>query len=115
MDYSAYTTAHVVNQVQLLLLASMAFTVLMRTGLYPPELPSVNIDADVIYRRLLPRLWRTGVDGLTRLRDATAPLHHRAGRLSSGVRPLRTASSPTDLMVLWVALLLALFLLISLL
>ncbi|TDE33960.1 Na(+)/H(+) antiporter subunit D [Actinomadura sp. 6K520] len=115
MDYSAYTTAHVVNQVQLLLLASMAFTVLMRTGLYPPELPSVNIDADVLYRRLLPRLWRTGVDGLTRLRDATAPLHHRAGRLSSGVRPLRTASSPTDLMVLWVALLLALFLLISLL
>ncbi|GAA0545612.1 Na(+)/H(+) antiporter subunit D [Actinomadura livida] len=116
MDYSAYTTSHVINQVQLLLLASMAFTVLMRTGLYPPELPSVNLDADVIYRRLLPRLWRTSVTGLTRLRDATAPLHARAGRLtSSSTRPLQTASWTTDVMVLWVALLLALFLLISLL
>ncbi|TDC63736.1 Na(+)/H(+) antiporter subunit D [Actinomadura sp. GC306] len=116
MDYTAYTTPHVINQVQLLLLASMAFTVLMRTGLYPPELPSVNLDADVVYRRLLPRLWRTGLNGVTRVRDAAAPLQQRAARLtSSGARPVQAASWPTDLMVLWVALLLALFLLISLL
>ena len=57
MDYEPFTTYHVVNQVQLLLLASMAFTVLIRTGLYPPELRSVNLDIDVVYRRALPSTW----------------------------------------------------------
>ncbi|XRQ09853.1 Na(+)/H(+) antiporter subunit D [Actinomadura welshii] len=121
MDYTAYTTPHVVNQVQLLLLASMAFTVLMRTGLYPPELPSVNIDADILYRRFLPRVWRTGVQTMTRLRDGLTPLQHRANRAASvASRPLQARGWlgvpwPTDVMVLWIALLLGLFLLISLL
>jgi multicomponent Na+:H+ antiporter subunit D len=122
MDYSAYTVPHVVNQVQLLVLASMAFTVLMRTGLYPAELPSVNVDADVVYRRWLPRLWRTGLQGTARVRaDVTKPLQQRADRaLSFAVRPLRARGLlgipwPTDIMVLWVALLLGVFLLVSLL
>ncbi|HEY8482356.1 MAG TPA: Na(+)/H(+) antiporter subunit D [Spirillospora sp.] len=121
MDYTAYTVPHVVNQLQLLLLASMAFTVLMRTGLYPPELPSVNLDADVLYRRVLPRVWRAGVRGATRVRDTAAPLRQDAGRLTSvAVRPLQArgwlgVSWSSDAMVLWVALLLGLFLLISLL
>ncbi|MFI0350140.1 Na(+)/H(+) antiporter subunit D [Actinomadura sp. 9N407] len=122
MDYSAYTVPHVVNQIQLLLLASMAFTVLMRTGLYPPELPSVNVDADVVYRRFLPRAWRTGVQGTTRVRDqVTKPLQRRADRvLALASRPLKARGWlgtpwPTDVMVLWVALLLGLFLLVSLL
>ncbi|TDC54028.1 Na(+)/H(+) antiporter subunit D [Actinomadura sp. KC345] len=122
MDYSAYTTPHVINQIQLLLLASLAFTVLMRTGLYPPELPSVNLDADVVYRRLLPRAWDAGLQGATRVRDGiTKPLQRRADRLSAAAsRPLRPRGWlgvpwPTDVMVLWVAVLLALFLLISLL
>jgi multicomponent Na+:H+ antiporter subunit D len=54
VDYQPYTTMHVITQLQLLMFSALAFTVLMRTGLYPPELRSVNLDFDWIYRRLLP-------------------------------------------------------------
>lgn len=54
VDYRAYTTEHVVTQTQLLLFSALAFTWLYRTGRYPPELPSVNLDFDWTYRRLLP-------------------------------------------------------------
>ena len=39
-------------QVQLLFLSALAFTLLMRTGIYPPELRSTNLDFDWFYRRL---------------------------------------------------------------
>jgi multicomponent Na+:H+ antiporter subunit D len=51
-DYRPYTLDHVVAQVQLLFLSALAFTLLMRTGIYPPELRSVNLDAEWFYRRL---------------------------------------------------------------
>ena len=52
VDYHPYSLDHVVTQLQLLLFSALAFTVLMRTGLYPPELKSVNLDFDWSYRRL---------------------------------------------------------------
>jgi multicomponent Na+:H+ antiporter subunit D len=70
MGYVPYTAAHVINQLQLLLLASLAFTLLIRTGLYPPELRSTNIDVDAVYRRALPTGWRM-------LSAATADVHQR--------------------------------------
>ncbi len=54
VDYEPYTASHVVGQYQLLLFAALAFWVLVRTGLYPRERPSVNLDSDWIYRKLLP-------------------------------------------------------------
>ncbi len=56
VDYHPYTSEHVVTQLQLLLFSALAFTWLMRTGLYPPELRSVNLDTDWAYRKALPRL-----------------------------------------------------------
>lgn len=53
--YHPYTMQHVVTQLQLLLFAALAFVVLMKTGLYPDEVPSTNLDTDWVYRRLLPR------------------------------------------------------------
>jgi multicomponent Na+:H+ antiporter subunit D len=41
---------------QLLFFSALAFTWLKLTGLYPPELPSVNIDVEWLYRRAAPRL-----------------------------------------------------------
>ena len=58
VEFMPYTAAHVISQSQLLLFAMLAFTFLMRTGLYPPELPSVNVDFDVVYRKGLPALTR---------------------------------------------------------
>lgn len=54
VDYTPYTTAHVITQLQLLLFALLAFVVLIRTGMYPAEMKSLNLDTDWIYRRLLP-------------------------------------------------------------
>jgi multicomponent Na+:H+ antiporter subunit D len=54
VDYHPYTAGHVITQFQLLLWATLAFCVLFRTHLYPREVPSVNLDFDWIYRRLLP-------------------------------------------------------------
>ncbi len=56
--FEPYTVSHVINQCQLLMFAMLAFVFLMRTGLYPPELPSVNIDFDIVYRKGLPALVR---------------------------------------------------------
>ncbi|MCH2572408.1 MAG: Na(+)/H(+) antiporter subunit D [Planctomycetes bacterium] len=54
--YEPYTAAHVINQLQLLLFAILAFAVLQQTGLYPSELPKINLDTDWFYRRALPNL-----------------------------------------------------------
>lgn len=54
VDYRPYTVSHVVNQLQLLLFSALAFTFLMRSGIYPPEMRSVNLDTDWLYRRLMP-------------------------------------------------------------
>ncbi|WP_328504370.1 Na(+)/H(+) antiporter subunit D [Streptomyces sp. NBC_00457] len=122
VDYLPYTTAHVVNQLQLLLLASMAFTLLVRTGLYPPELRSVNIDADVLYRRVLPHTWHALSRAVPQLRRTLGPpLRHRGGKLwSATTRPLRPEAKlatpwPTHLMVWWAVFLLGTVLLLTLL
>ena len=54
VDYEPYTASHVLSQSQLLFFSALAFTFLKLTGLYPPELPGINIDAEWTYRRLLP-------------------------------------------------------------
>ncbi|MCY4632203.1 MAG: Na(+)/H(+) antiporter subunit D, partial [bacterium] len=76
VDYQVYTPTHVITQSQLLFFSALAFATLMRTGLYPPELRSVNLDADWFYRRVGFRIW----DGL-----ATAFVAlHRAGYAVTG-------------------------------
>ena len=54
VNYEPYTAAHVLTQCQLLFFSALAFVWLNRKGLYPPELPSTNLDVDWSYRRLLP-------------------------------------------------------------
>ena len=56
VNFQPYTITHVVTQLQLLLFSALAFVWLMRSGLYPPELISTNLDFDWSYRYLLPRL-----------------------------------------------------------
>ena len=70
VDYQPYTTSHVVTQLQLLMFSALAFIFLQRTGLYPPELPSVNVDFDWTYRKLLPRMVRGFISIGAPMRDA---------------------------------------------
>ena len=70
VNYVPYTTSHVITQLQLLIWSALAFTFLKRTGLYPPELPSVNLDTDWVYRRVLPGTARLFVSVGAPIRDA---------------------------------------------
>jgi multicomponent Na+:H+ antiporter subunit D len=54
VDYEPYTAAHILTQCQLLFFSALAFVWLNLKGLYPPELPSTNLDVEWSYRRLLP-------------------------------------------------------------
>ena len=51
-DYIPYDSTHVIAQLQLLFFSAMAFVGLKLTGLYPPELRSVVLDAEWTYRKL---------------------------------------------------------------
>ena len=62
VEYVPYTGNHVLAQLQLLFFSALAFAWLKLSGLYPPEVRGVNIDAEWVYRRLVPRLIRRGTD-----------------------------------------------------
>jgi len=50
-SYQPFTVDHVLTQLQLLALATFAFILLKRIGLYPPEKPGVILDTDWVYRK----------------------------------------------------------------
>ncbi len=50
-EYHPYDATHVLTMLELLLFAGLAFVVLMKLGVYPPELPRTNLDTDWFYRR----------------------------------------------------------------
>ena len=50
-EFKPYTGDHVVFQMQLLMAAMLAFTLLKKVGLYPPERRAQILDFDWVYRR----------------------------------------------------------------
>jgi multicomponent Na+:H+ antiporter subunit D len=121
VDYHPYTTAHVITSLQLLLFAALAFVFLIKTGLYPAETPSTNLDFDWVYRRLLPR-WLRWFGQAIREIDLSARqtllgiikgvmnfvhLHH-------GVDGTFARTHPAGTMVFWAVAALALFLILYL-
>jgi len=119
VEYQAYTTTHVVTQLQLLMWAVLAFAVLMRTGLYPAEMRSTNLDFDWTYRRGLPRAlgglervggaaWASLVRGaVAMVRGTVAQIYELCGPTGLWGRTWSTGST-----VLWVAVLLAAYLVV---
>ncbi|MEQ3696097.1 MAG: Na(+)/H(+) antiporter subunit D [Pseudomonadales bacterium] len=55
-DYQPYDLTHVLTQLQLLFFSALAFVWLNLRNLYPPELPSTNLDTDWFYRKLAPNV-----------------------------------------------------------
>ncbi|NOZ76196.1 MAG: Na(+)/H(+) antiporter subunit D [Euryarchaeota archaeon] len=51
VDFVPYTAGHVLSQIQLLMFAALAFTLLILSGYYPPEVRAINLDADWFYRK----------------------------------------------------------------
>jgi len=120
VDYKPYTMAHVVGQMQLLCFALLAFAVLMRTGIHPPEIRAVNLDVDWIYRRLLPRLigviaevisqiWFVLTEGFKQNMQRTLAALYRLYGPDTGVAKVL----PTGSMVVWIAILLGLVLVVN--
>ena len=89
VDYAPYTWTHVITQSQLLFFSALAFATLMRTGLYPPELRSVNLDADWFYRRVGYRLWESAATAFVALHRAG---YSAAGRLAATALAVAPAS-----------------------
>ena len=119
VDYRPYTTGHVINQFQLLMFSALAFAVLMRYRIYPPELKSVNVDFDIAYRKWLPALYRAFLsftrDGWQAiLQDLYRGLNRFVAYMfrHHGPGGILARTWPTGSMALWVAILLAGFLLI---
>jgi multicomponent Na+:H+ antiporter subunit D len=120
VDYWPYDVTHVLAQMQLLFFSALAFVWLNKVGLYPPELHSVNIDAEWFYRRLLP----TAAGGVRRAMQRTfqslSRQSRRAMRALTGTKVHARLEEyhfanhwPTGSMVLWIAVLLSGYLLLD--
>lgn len=81
--YEPYTVGHVTDQYALLLFSALAFTLLMRAGLYPAEIRSTNVDFDWLYRKGGPALYRV-FDKSLNAANASASRFF-VGRLTKGV------------------------------
>src|SRR5690606_34708795 len=93
VEYQPYTATHVLTQCQLLFFSALAFVWLNLKGLYPPELPSTNLDVEWTYRRLLPAAARAVRHGAEVVWSRLAGAGGRAlGSAVSGAETLLTAS-----------------------
>jgi multicomponent Na+:H+ antiporter subunit D len=118
VEYWPYDTTHVLSQFQLLFFAALAFVWLNKLGIYPREMHAVNLDADWLYRKLIPDTVRSVYRYLKKtgnsiedtfdstLKDALKTMiSTRFGRFHLA------ASWPTGSMVFWIAIILGVFLL----
>lgn len=117
--HHVFSSDHIWFSLQLLLFAALAFVVMMKAGIYPPEIKSVNLDTDWIYRKALPAVWnlfvrpqmlllRKAWEGVLELRDTllkqVATIHGPKGSMGE--------PWPTGSTAMWAAVLLVLYLLI---
>jgi len=117
--YTPYDLSHVLAQLQLLAFSALAFTWLKLAHIYPPELKSVNLDAEWLYRRVLPDAIRQALQrlapidrGLRAQGQATLDATLRALARHHGSYGVLARSWPTGSMVIWVAAMLGLSLLL---
>ena len=117
VDYSAYDYTHILTQLQLLCFAIAAVAAFHLWRIYPAEIPSVNLDADWVYRRAAPGairfVGRAAGAADAALRGVVLGGVGRAMRGAfrwHGPRGALARSWPAGSMVLWVSILLTAFL-----
>jgi multicomponent Na+:H+ antiporter subunit D len=118
VDYEPYTSSHVLAQLQLLVFSALAFSWLMRNGIYPPELRAVNLDTDWLYRRLGTRVvaraeaaLRTLLAGCGRVATAAGDVIADAAERLHGSGGLLARTWPSGSMALGILIMLLGFLL----
>ena len=118
--YHPYTMSHVVGQLQLLCFALLAFVVLMRIGIHPPEVRAVNLDVDWVYRRLIPKIYSSIYTGMAKIFQLLENMVNTTSQRlvkelyklhgpETGVSRMRGVGA----MVIWVAILLGIVLVLS--
>ena len=117
VEYVPFTSAHVISQLQLLFFAVLAFVWLRLSDREPHELPSTNLDADWLYRRLgrgvtlaAGRLAANARAGVAGRAVASAGRTIEAARGYVGPPGVLARTWPTGTSVIWVAILLGVFL-----
>jgi multicomponent Na+:H+ antiporter subunit D len=120
MEYLPYTASHVLSQMQLLVFSALAFSWLMRNGIYPPELHSVNLDFDWTWRRLGLRIAQAVAAALAALLEGLRGAARSAAQAGADVLERLHGSEgvfartwSTGGMTMWVALLLAAYLVLD--
>ncbi len=120
--YQPYDITHVLTQLQLLFFSALAFVWLNLRHMYPPELPSTNLDADWFYRKLAPafiKRFASAVYGMyantEKLAIASIKQMIQNSYDSEEEKPKGYFARlwPTETMVVWVAVLLAVYLLLN--
>ncbi len=119
-DYWPYDATHVLAQLQLLIFAALAFVWMMVKDIHPPELPGVNLDAEWLYRKLLPAAVVRGLNVLSSMKEASTqaamvPIERirRSISQSSTAQYSLAESWSTGSMVLWIAIILSAYLLFN--
>ncbi|MBF0471350.1 MAG: Na(+)/H(+) antiporter subunit D [Gammaproteobacteria bacterium] len=120
VDYWPYDLTHVLTQLQLLFYSALAFVWLNKRGIYPPELRSTNIDADWLYRKVLPTGAHRGVLALHRTKmafietaNATIGAMRHSFMKTSMAKYHLSESWPTGSMVFWISITLVAYLLLD--
>ena len=75
VQYVPYTAFHVVGMLQLLMFGALAFTMLVLSGFYPPEMRALNLDTD----------WFARIPGRKFIAFCDGPLKRIGGAIQSGV------------------------------
>ena len=118
-SYQPYDVTHVLTQLQLLFFSALAFVWLNLRNMYPPELPSTNLDADWLYRKLAPAVvkrvasttYGAYVSFETSVTTSIKQMVQNSYDSESGKPKGYFARLwPTETMVVWVAVLLAVYL-----
>ncbi|WP_283789916.1 Na(+)/H(+) antiporter subunit D [Bermanella sp. WJH001] len=118
-SYQPYDLTHVLTQLQLLFFSALAFVWLNLRNLYPPELPSTNLDADWLYRKLAPAFIKRSACMLYGVYEKMEQslvtaikkiIHHSYDAEEDRPKGYFAKLWPTETMVLWVAVLLTVYL-----
>ena len=120
VDYVAYDITHVLTQMQLLCFAGLAFAWMNITKLEPHDMPSVNLDAEWLYRKLLPCSVKWGLSTSKPVYNTIISLILtviQKGMIANFVRHhgpqgVLARTPPIGRMVLWVAILLCFYILL---
>ena len=114
IDYNPYTFEHVITQLQLLLFAFLAFVLIYRSGLYPQDIKSLNLDTDWFLRKPFKHLLLNSLsfyggllNRIQSFKRHTLAVTTRTLYQAHGPRSVIARGTSVGNMVIWVAVLLS--------